>query len=58
MTRSVKSECVMHPDPQPRSPGSEELEAAVDQAMAACGSDTRTAVRVLIVANDFFGRLT
>ena len=28
------------------------LEAAVDQAIAACGGDTRAAVRALIVANN------
>ena len=30
-----------------------ELEAAVDQAIDACGGDTRAAVRALIVANNF-----
>jgi len=29
------------------------LEAAVDGAIAACGGDTRAAVRALIVANNF-----
>ena len=29
------------------------MEAAVDQAIAACGGDTRAAVRALIVANNF-----
>jgi stage V sporulation protein SpoVS len=29
------------------------LEAAVDQAIAACGGDVREAVKALIVANDF-----
>ena len=29
------------------------LEAAVDQAIAACGGDMRAAVRALIVANSF-----
>ena len=29
------------------------LEAAVDEAIAACGGDPRTAVRALIVANNF-----
>ena len=29
------------------------LEAAVDQAIAACDGDTRAAVRALIVANNF-----
>jgi hypothetical protein len=31
----------------------DELEAAVDQAIEACGGDTRTAIRALIVANNF-----
>jgi hypothetical protein len=31
----------------------EELEAAVDQAIAVCGGDMREAVRALIVANNF-----
>ena len=29
------------------------LEAAVDEAIVACGGDTRAAVRALIVANNF-----
>lgn len=29
------------------------LEAAVDQAIAACGGDLRATIRALIVANDF-----
>ena len=29
------------------------LEAAVDQAVAVCGGDTRAAVRALIVANNY-----
>jgi hypothetical protein len=29
------------------------LEAAVDQAIAACGGDMRSAIRALIVANQF-----
>lgn len=29
------------------------LEAAADQAIAACGGDAREAVKALIVANDF-----
>jgi len=29
------------------------LEAATDQAIAACGGDTREAVKALLVANDF-----
>jgi hypothetical protein len=31
----------------------DELEAAVDQAIAACDGDLRAAVRALIVANNF-----
>ena len=31
----------------------DELEATVDQAIGACGGDTRAAVRALIVANNF-----
>jgi len=30
-----------------------QLEAATDQAIAACGGDLRSAVRALILANDF-----
>jgi len=29
------------------------LEAAVDRAIAACGGDLRSAIRALIVANDY-----
>jgi hypothetical protein len=31
----------------------EELEAAVDQAIAACDGDLRSAIRALIVANNY-----
>jgi hypothetical protein len=31
----------------------DELEAAVDQAISACGGDLRSAVRALIVANEY-----
>jgi len=31
----------------------DELEAAVDQAIATCGGDLRAAIRALIVANDY-----
>jgi len=37
------------PSPQP----TDELEAAVDQAVAACGGDLRATIRALIVANDY-----
>lgn len=37
------------PSPQP----TDELEAAVDQAISACGGDLRVTIRALIVANDY-----
>jgi len=44
----------MPPDPQSQ-PTSEpdRLEAATDQAIAACGGNARAAVKALIVANEF-----
>jgi hypothetical protein len=42
---------------QPNAPGDngrdDGLEAAVDQAIAACGGDLRSTIRALIVANDY-----
>jgi hypothetical protein len=38
------------PDPQSDA---DQLEAAADQAIAACGGDAREAVKALIVANQF-----
>jgi hypothetical protein len=35
------------------APAPDDLEAAADQAIAACGSDAREAVKALIVANGF-----
>nr|WP_027569510.1 hypothetical protein [Bradyrhizobium sp. URHA0013] len=32
------------------------LEAAADQAIAACGSDAREAVKALLIANEFLER--
>jgi hypothetical protein len=40
--------------PNPQS-DAEQLEAAADQAIAACGGDAREAVKALIVANEFLG---
>lgn len=37
-----------HPQPDP-----DDLEAAADQAIAACGGNARDAVKALILANDF-----
>jgi hypothetical protein len=41
--------------PEPQSEA-DQLEAAADQAIAACGGDAREAVKALIVANQFLGR--
>lgn len=38
---------------QPESHDDDGLEAAVDQAIAACGGDMRSTIRALIVANEF-----
>jgi hypothetical protein len=38
--------------PNPQS-DADQLEAAADQAIAACGGDAREAVKALIVANNF-----
>ena len=40
------------PAPNPQS-DAEQLEAATDQAIAACGGDAREAVKALIVASEF-----
>ena len=40
------------PEPNPQSEA-EQLEVAVDQAIAACGGDPRAAIRALILANEF-----
>jgi len=38
---------------QPSSQPDDGLEAAVDQAISACGGDVRATIRALIVANDY-----
>ncbi len=38
---------------QPEREHDDGLEAAVDQAIAACGGDMRSTIRALIVANEF-----
>ena len=38
---------------QPQSEDDDGLEAAVDQAIAACGGNLRATIRALIVANEF-----
>ena len=42
----------MSSSPNPQS-DADQLEAAADQAIAACGGDAREAVKALIVANHF-----
>jgi len=42
----------MSSDPQAKIT-EDDLDAAVEQAIAACGGDLRAAIRALIVANDF-----
>jgi hypothetical protein len=44
---------VMSSGSQPNTQDTDELEAAVDQAIAACGGDMRSTIRALIVANDY-----
>ena len=43
----------MSSQPVPNPEGDSGLEAAVDQAIAACGGDLRATVRALIVANEY-----
>lgn len=38
---------------QPEPEDDDGLEAAVDQAISACGGDMRSTIRALIVANEF-----
>jgi hypothetical protein len=38
---------------QPNTQDADGLEAAVDQAIAACGGDMRSTIRALIVANEY-----
>jgi hypothetical protein len=39
--------------PNPEQSDADQLEAAADQAIAACGGNAREAVKALIVANQF-----
>jgi hypothetical protein len=41
-----------NPAPDPQS-DADQLEAAADQAIAACGGDAREAVKALLFANEF-----
>ncbi len=42
----------MTSDPQPKL-AEDDLETAIDQAIAACDGDVRAAIRALVVANNF-----
>jgi hypothetical protein len=43
----------MSSDSQPNPQDADGLEAAVDQAIAACGGDMHSTIRALIVANEY-----
>ena len=43
----------MSSEPQPNAQGADELETAIDQAIATCGGDMRATIRTLIVANNY-----
>jgi hypothetical protein len=43
----------MPSSPQSHAEEGDGLEAAVDQAIAACGGDMRSTIRSLVVANDY-----
>ena len=44
---------LMSSSSQPNPEENDELETAVDQAISACGGDMRSAIRALIVANEY-----
>ena len=49
-----------NPNPEPLTPiplsDAAKLDAAADQAIAACGGDAREAVKALLIANEFLER--
>ena len=45
---------VSQPLPNQEQSDTDQLEAAADQAIAACGDDLRETIKALIVANHFF----
>jgi hypothetical protein len=53
MSASLTRNYFMSFSSQPRSEEGDELEIAVDQAISACGGDTRATIRALIVANEY-----
>ena len=44
----------MSSDTQPSTQDADGLQAAVDQAISACGGDMCSTIRALIVANEYF----
>lgn len=52
----IESIFMPEPEPQRAQSEAEELEAAVDDALAACGGDLRATVRSLILMNRFLER--
>jgi hypothetical protein len=53
MRRRARWNNLMSSSPQFDPEDGDGLEAAVDQAIAACGGDMRSTIRALIVANDY-----
>jgi hypothetical protein len=47
----MSKDAALHPQPDV-----DRLEAAADQAIAACGGDAREAVKALLVANEYLER--
>jgi len=43
----------MSSESEPNAQGADDLEAAVDEAIGACGGDLRATIRALIVANGY-----
>jgi hypothetical protein len=43
----------MSSEPQPNAQDVDELETAIDQAIATCSGDMRATIRALIVANNY-----
>jgi hypothetical protein len=43
----------MSSESQPNAQGADELETAIDQAIATCDGDMRATIRALIVANNY-----
>ena len=52
LSRSIRNS-VVSSDPQPNAQDADELETAIDQAVAECGGDLRATIRALIVANNY-----